>query len=34
MNVTKSLERPLTREPDPSADGEHHAPEITYDEQF
>jgi trehalose synthase len=34
MNVTKSLERPLMREPDPSADGEHHAPEITYDEQF
>jgi trehalose synthase len=34
MNVTKSLDRPLTREPEPSADGEHHAPEITYDEQF
>jgi trehalose synthase len=31
--VTKSLERPLTREDDGN-DGEHHAPEITYDEQF
>jgi trehalose synthase len=29
--VTKSLERPFTREND---DAEHHAPEITYDEQF
>ena len=32
--VTKSLERSLARETDPDADGEHHAPEITYDEQF
>jgi trehalose synthase len=31
--VTKSLERPVPSDDDPT-EGEHHAPDITYDEQF
>src|SRR3954465_449958 len=33
QNVTKSLDRPLLTD-EPTDDGEHHAPDITYDEQF